>query len=176
MAKCKQCGNELPIDAKFCPVCGASVEISQVVSEPQGSSIKRALWSERFVAWLIDIVILDFALVVLGAIFYPGTPLELIRSEGWWAIVFNFTRSGLIFFLYWMFMDGVYGRSIGKMVMKLRVVRTNGQKASFGFMALESVGKAFILPLDVLLGYFLYPGRRQRIFNYLSETIVVHED
>jgi hypothetical protein len=40
---------------------------------------------------------------------------------------------------------------------------------------LETVGKAFLLPLDVLLGWIFYPKRRQRLFNYISETIVVKE-
>jgi hypothetical protein len=38
-----------------------------------------------------------------------------------------------------------------------------------GQAAVESVGKAFLLPLDCLLGWIL------RIFNYLSETIVIRE-
>ncbi len=182
MTSCKQCGNELPMNAKYCPICGAPVEVGQGSSAPNQdarlpeSGMKMALWSERFVAWLIDIVILDFVLVVLGAIFYPGAPLELIRSEGWWALFFNFTRSGLVFFLYWMFMDSVYGRSVGKMIMKLRVARVDGKRVNFGLAALESVGKAFILPLDFLLGYFLYPGQKQRVFNRLSDTVVIHED
>jgi hypothetical protein len=35
------------------------------------------------------------------------------------------------------------------------------------------VGKAFLLPLDLLLGWILYPRRRQRLFNHISETIVI---
>lgn len=181
MPNCRNCGNELPTVAKYCPVCGAPVQTdqtsgTQIPSSSSESGLKKALWGERFVAWLIDIVILNFALFVLGAIFFAGSPFTLIRNEAWWAAFFNFTRGGLLFFLYWLFMDGVYGRSVGKMVMRIKVVRVNCARVSFGMAALESAGKAFILPLDLLLGYFLYPGRRQRIFNYLSETIVVHEE
>jgi uncharacterized RDD family membrane protein YckC len=39
--------------------------------------------------------------------------------------------------------------------------------------ALESVGKAFLLPLDLILGWILHPRKRQRILNYLSGTIVL---
>jgi len=39
--------------------------------------------------------------------------------------------------------------------------------------AIESIGKAFLLPLDCIIGWILYPSRRQRLFNYLSDTIVV---
>ena len=72
-------------------------------------------------------------------------------------------------------MDGAYGQSFGKMVMRLKVTRLDGSKIGMGAAALESIGKAFLLPLDVLLGWILYPKRRQRLFSYISETIVVKE-
>jgi hypothetical protein len=49
----------------------------------------------------------------------------------------------------------------------------DGSEIGMGKAALESVGKAFLLPLDCILGWILYPRRRQRIFNYISETIVI---
>ena len=36
-----------------------------------------------------------------------------------------------------------------------------------------SFGKAFLLPLDVLLGWILTNESRQRIFNKLGDTIVI---
>jgi hypothetical protein len=49
----------------------------------------------------------------------------------------------------------------------------NGDHINMGQAAMESVGKAFLLPLDCILGWVPYPRRRQRIFNFLSETIVI---
>jgi len=72
-------------------------------------------------------------------------------------------------------MDGFYGQSIGKMVMKLRITNTAGRHISMSEAALESVGKAFFLPIDFLIGLFLYPKRRQRVFNFLSKTIVIRK-
>jgi uncharacterized RDD family membrane protein YckC len=57
--------------------------------------------------------------------------------------------------------------------MRLKVTRLDGKPASVAQAAVESVGKAFLLPLDLLLGWALWPRRRQRVFNYLSETIVI---
>ncbi|MFL6379379.1 MAG: RDD family protein, partial [Nitrososphaeraceae archaeon] len=39
--------------------------------------------------------------------------------------------------------------------------------------AIESFGKAFLLPLDVLLGWIFTNYKRQRIFNSISDSIVV---
>lgn len=180
MTYCKRCGNMLPSDAKYCPQCGAAAtpeeaEAAQFQTGIFAGGLKQATWGERFIAWLIDIAILDFALLVISVVVYFGHPFALFRSEGWWSGIFNFSSSGVIFFLYWMLMESAYGRSIGKMFMRLRVARLNGGKPSFGQAALQSVGKSFVLPIDFLVGWALYPRRRQRIFNYLSETIVVHK-
>jgi uncharacterized RDD family membrane protein YckC len=70
-------------------------------------------------------------------------------------------------------MDGSYGQSLGKMFMRIKVTRLDGSEIGMGNAALESVGKAFLLPLDVLLGWVLYPRRRQRLFNHISETMVI---
>lgn len=178
MSHCKNCGTELPKDAMYCPRCGAPVEAT--IPSPEqprqfANGLKSATWGERFVAWLIDIIVLNIALVILSLIIYPLHPFLLIRNEPWWASVFNFTTSGLVFFLYWLLMDGAYGQSLGKMVLGLRIRRLDGERITFGQAALESVGKAFFLPIDYLVGWALYPRRRQRIFNYFSETVVLRK-
>jgi uncharacterized RDD family membrane protein YckC len=72
-----------------------------------------------------------------------------------------------------MLMEGIYGRSLGKMLMRLKVTRLDGGPMDVGQAAIETVGKAFLLPLDLILGWILYPSKRQRIFNYLSGTVVL---
>jgi uncharacterized RDD family membrane protein YckC len=72
-----------------------------------------------------------------------------------------------------MLMEGAYGQSLGKMLMRIKAARLDGSPINMGQAALQSLGKAFLLPLDCLLGWILYPRRRQRLFNYLSETVVV---
>jgi uncharacterized RDD family membrane protein YckC len=57
--------------------------------------------------------------------------------------------------------------------MRIKAARLDGSPINMGQAALQSLGKAFLLPLDCLLGWILYPRRRQRLFNYLSETVVV---
>jgi uncharacterized RDD family membrane protein YckC len=183
MSCCPKCGNELPEGAKYCPVCGTAVTMGEaptVTAMPtapvatEASGLKLALWGERFVAWLIDAVIIGVVVGILGLFAW-------FASFTWWSAwpswipFFNFNLGGVIYFLYWVFMDGAYGQSFGKMIMRLKVTRLDGSRIGMGNAALESLGKAFLLPLDCLLGWILYPRRRQRIFNYLSETIVIKE-
>ena len=179
MAYCKKCGTELPEGAKFCPVCGTPVTIeaapasvSPATSQPSG--LKLALWGERFLAWLIDVIIVGVVVGILGL-------FSLLAGVTWWSSwpgwlpFFNLNVGSILYFLYWLFMDGAYGQSFGKMIMRIKIARLDGSQIGMGNAAIESVGKAFLLPLDCLLGWILYPKRRQRILNYISATIVIKE-
>ncbi len=75
-------------------------------------------------------------------------------------------------FLYWTALEGYRGQSLGKMVLNLSVVGSVGERIGFKDAAVESFGKAFLLPLDCLLGWLAVPGSGQRIFNRFSDTVV----
>lgn len=165
MPYCRKCGTKLPEGAAYCPNC----------REPVEPEVALAYWGERFVAWLIDVVI-------LGAILLPIK--WLLTPVGWpafiWAPIFlrwipfvDLGFDSVIFFLYWTVMEGSYGQSIGKMIMKLRVTQIDGKPTDPFHAAIESLGKAFLLPIDCIIGWILYPRKRQRFFNYISGTITV---
>lgn len=172
MTYCVKCGRILPQGARYCPVCGAATVVETHAAAAvtlQATTPKLAFWEERFVAWLIDVIIIG---VVVGILNLFNLFVGLTWPD-WpnWVPFFNV--GGVLYFLYWMFMEGVYGQSLGKMIMQIKVVRLDGGKIGMGMAALESLGKAFLLPLDCILGWILYPKSRQRAFNYLSQTIVI---
>ena len=175
MTYCAKCGNALPEGAKYCPVCGTAVAAESPAAPPAAtaqtisSGLKLAFWGERFVAWLIDVIIIGVVVGILNLFnLFAG-----FTWPGWpnWVPFFN--AGSVLYFLYWMFMEGMYGQSLGKMIMQIKVVRLDGGKIGISMAALESLGKAFLLPLDCILGWILYPKSRQRAFNYLSQTIVI---
>lgn len=166
MVYCKSCGSELPESVSFCPKCGAIAE--------KAPEVKLALWGERFLAWLIDIIILGVLIGMIRLFVWVAWPGYVwVPAIPNWIPFVDFGLGNVTYFLYWMLMDGIYGQSIGKMIMGIRVAQLNNEPASIGHAALESVGKAFLLPIDCILGWILYPRKRQRVFNYLSGTIVV---
>lgn len=176
MIYCRKCGAEIKEGAKYCSVCGTPVAIAETVESREAeilpqSGLKLALWGERFLAWLIDVLIIGAITGLLGLLTTFSFQSTMFGWPGWIPF-FNINPNGVALFLYWMLMEGRYGQSFGKMIMRIRVTRLDGSRLGMGNAALESVGKAFLLPLDLLIGYFLYPGKRQRIFNYISETIV----
>jgi uncharacterized RDD family membrane protein YckC len=165
MPYCKNCGSELSEGAAYCPKCGTPVEAP--------AKLKLAYWGERFVAWLIDIIIIQIILLPIN-FFMSAVWSDFSLLPGFsWVPLINFGFSNVVYFLYWMLMEGLYGQSFGKMIMRLKVTRLDSRPVDMGNATIESVGKAFLLPLDCILGWLLYPKRRQRIFNYLSGTVVV---
>jgi uncharacterized RDD family membrane protein YckC len=130
-----------------------------------------AFWWERFIAWLIDILIIGAITFVINL--FTGSIFTVVPGWPDWIPFFNFNLDGLLLFLYWMFMEGSNSMSFGKSVMRLKVVQVDGSQINIGEAAVESVGKAFLLPIDLLIGWILFPRKRQRLFNYLSRTIVV---
>jgi uncharacterized RDD family membrane protein YckC len=136
-----------------------------------------AKWSARFWAWLIDIIIVILFLNIVRGIFDPFWKLPLLWDYGHWEIVAVGFET-IFFFLYWTVMEGFDGRgqSIGKMVINLRVVNRDGTRISWRNAAIESFGKAFLLPFDCLIGWFAMPDTKLRVFNRISHTIVIKTD
>jgi uncharacterized RDD family membrane protein YckC len=150
------------------------------MSEPESGSknaptqVVIARWSDRFFAWLIDYVIVSAGFfIVFFAVISASNFQDIIDGD------FNYTRSfeyapvSIVFFLYWLFFELKTGQSIGKMVLHLKTTDLSGKPADFKSTAISSFGKAFLLPIDVILGRLFTNKKRQRIFNRLGKTIVV---
>lgn len=130
--------------------------------------IKLAEWKDRFFAWLIDIIIVSIVIQILYSI--SGSSGYDIKS---------FPLRSLAFFLYWTFFETIRGQSIGKKVLKLKTVefseriKQTGKIVGIKSAAIQSFGKSFLLPIDLILGWIFTNKYRQRIFNKLSNTVVV---
>lgn len=136
------------------------------VDEPE--PMRRARWTSRTGAWLIDVVLVTALVGVAGDLLNlgPGVSAALVEPVG-------VGRHGLLLFLYWTLFEGRTGQSPGKLALDLRVARADGEPVTYGAAAIESFGKAFLLPLDLLVGVLAMPGEGQRLFNRLSDTVVV---
>ncbi|MGF3522807.1 MAG: RDD family protein, partial [Candidatus Bathyarchaeia archaeon] len=92
-------------------------------------------------AYLIDSIIVGLISYSLS-LFASATvaaPFYFLPKWLSWISFFNFSLHGILLFLYWTLMDGIYGQSIGKMAMSLRVTTTDGKPITMSQAALESV-------------------------------------
>jgi uncharacterized RDD family membrane protein YckC len=156
--------------------------------EPKGKpneqpEIVLARWGTRFWAWLVDFIIVNAALGVIFAIVAMPIWLtgfmnpSMIANGQWWENVggpFSFAINSLVFFAYWVYMESRYnGQSIGKMLLHIKTTNLEGKPADLTSIAISSFGKAFILPLDVLLGWIFTNDKRQRLLSRAGNTIVI---
>ena len=77
------------------------------------------------------------------------------------------------FFAYWTFFEATRGQSIGKIILKIKTVDMAGRPVGAKSIAIQSFGKAILLPIDVILGWIITNERRHRVFNRASDTIVI---
>ena len=139
------------------------------------NGITLAKWTDRFFAWLIDYLIITIPLLLLSGTFYidetasEETDIE-ISSE----IQLEYFIVNFVFLVYWTYFEYTTGQSLGKKVLKLKTIDVNGYSLPTLKSALiESTGKSFLLPIDLILGLIFTNKNRQRIFNRLSNTIVI---
>ncbi len=144
--------------------------------------IRIASWRRRLGAWLIDIILVGMLVDILATIAGIAGAFHVF---GFWTMPGPFFShwfgeigpdDGLVLFVYWTLLEGYRGRSLGKMALGLKVTDRRGDEIDLPGAAIESFGKAFLLPLDCLIGWIAMPGSGQRLFNRLSETIVVMVD
>ena len=165
MPYCRSCGKELSEGASYCPACGSPVEF--------GSELVLASWGERAIAWLIDMIILGVLLFWFSLPGFYWIPQAWRFMVPTWIPFVQLGFRNLVYFIYWTALEGTYGQSVGKMAMRIKVTDLNGGSVDIGRSAIQSIGKAFLLPIDCILGWIMYPAKQQRLFNYVAETVVV---
>lgn len=120
-------------------------------------------WGDRFWAWLIDILLICILWQTVAFILEPEVVIN-------YAILLP-----CMLFVYWTAMEGYRGQSVGKMVINIAVVGPFGEKIRFIDAAIESFGKAFVLPIDCLVCWLYFRDKRQRLFNKISNTLVIKQ-
>lgn len=155
------------------------------MNEEAHKEIRIAKWRDRFFAWIIDFVIVWTAIFivysVLGATMLHGQTNHLTGSmnfahfESVWSMHGFWLGSGtsFTFFMYWGILEGLKGQSLGKRILGIKTVNIDGTPIKVWQGFVNSFGKSFMLAIDMILGLIFTRNRRQRIFNRLSNSIVV---
>ena len=121
--------------------------------------LKISPWWPRFWAWLVDVIILA---IIGGILFFPF-------NWDWW----HFGANSFLGLIYWTVLESEGRQSIGKKALNLKLVSVNGKNATLGAAAASAFGKAFLLPLDMIIGVLARPGKKQRLFSMASDTTVI---
>ena len=129
----------------------------------------QGLWGKRLVALIIDMVFITLFLWVVIALIYPLIALANIFSIlSFWIIL-----AAIVIIGYFTYLEGYYGESLGKNIMKLRVRALTG-KMDYRKAFIRNLSKILWIPLivDLIIG-FAFGSPRERYLSRLAKTEVV---
>lgn len=174
---CSKCGEKLPDDTKFCPNCGTAVKLEV---SPESSFVVRfekdprlqEHWIRRAVAYVIDSIIVFIATAILLAI--ALFPIFIANPSSFFNL-FSFPFAmGLLYILYFTIAETMYGATIGKSLLGLKVVTKTDGKPSFEKAFIRNVSKihGVLLLLDLIGGLITSKDLHQKYTDRIANTTV----
>ncbi len=155
---CPRCGKENDDRARYCQACGNGLQPAITPSPTTGVASYAAFW-ERFVAQVIDVVILSVATgTVFTATFGAGMAVGFFAP-----------------WLYEAFMtSSEWQATVGKRVMSIVVTDLNGNRMSFA----RATGRHFAKYISVFLlgiGFIIaaFTAKKQALHDMIAETLVM---
>jgi uncharacterized RDD family membrane protein YckC len=192
--KCAQCGTAAVPGAKFCESCGAPLAAASqpvegpAITKPAPTYAAQAVEMQyqgvgiRFVALLIDVIILGIITSILSAPFtasavsYDAATGAVTIGAAYYALI---GVTFVIELLYFTLLLGLYGKSVGMMLVKIKVVKEeSGAKISY----VDALVRTILLLIDAipyfipyLLGAILIwtSDKKQRLGDRVAHTVVV---
>ena len=125
----------------------------------------------------ISAFVIDFALILaitMAIIFLPQV-ISMSSATFFAALTSTvlFITVGLLW-LYSTLLEGFNSQTIGKRIMGLKVVRTDGKKMFYDHAAVRNFGKILpLLPFDLIIGWRLKNPTFMRYFDKFAGTTVI---
>ncbi|HEY2382550.1 MAG TPA: RDD family protein [Terriglobia bacterium] len=161
---CPNCGKSNDDNAKFCQICGVSLQgttPSGLAAASVVTSGPYAGFGTRFVAWLIDIIVILVGSGIVGALTFGGGAVVIFVAP----------------WLYEAFMlSSEWQATIGKRAMSIVVTGLDGKRISFARATGRHFAKylsAFILFIGFIMAAFT--ARKQALHDMIAETLVVQK-
>jgi uncharacterized RDD family membrane protein YckC len=197
--KCDLCGTPASPGAEYCVACGEALKRkSSPIEKPQSSpSYNPSLRVEpptdlastlpyqgvaiRFVAQLVDVIIIGVIFWLLGftgagTITIDAATAQVTISPFFGALILI---DVIIAFLYYTLLEGRTGQTIGKMVVKIKVVRREDNSSiSYGQAATRTILRIidlipFIAPYLLAAVLIWSSEDKQRLGDRVAHTVVV---
>ena len=136
-------------------------------------------WAKRVVAFILDSVIVSAAVTILalaaavpfliGAGFTPGFSFLPV----WWGVWFG-GLIPLVILAYFILADWLFGRTLGKQVMGLKVAKKDGKPVDLWTSIVRNISKInfVLLILDVAAGLAMRGDTSQKFSDRYAGTVI----
>ena len=163
---CSKCGAPTPPTGLFCEKCGARRALmSTGILNYQGIG-------PRLAAQIIDGIILFILYFIVGGLMFGSFTFQVYGDQAYSFMAVYF----LLTFLYFTILEGISGATVGKRLVKIKVVREDGSMCSLGTALTRNILRIIdALPFLYILGMVLIArsDRKQRLGDRLAKTVVV---
>jgi uncharacterized RDD family membrane protein YckC len=192
-AKCAQCGTPAALGAKFCESCGAPLPFpsraTQGVPSAEpiqpyaavGVPVQYQGVAIRFVAQLVDVTILGAVFWMLG---FTGAGEVTIDAATQQVSISPFLGlliliDVIIAFLYFTILEGTNGKTVGKMILNIKVVK-QADYSSISYI--EAAVRTIMRVVDLIPFFVPYllaavcmwsSESKQRLGDRVARTLVV---
>ena len=173
---CQKCGHEMLESSKFCKDCGFGV--SGVVGNEKFTASALIRLANYFIDRILGAIIFCTFFVALWGLVSVFASSGIISPQNIFVKIFNVIIPILIVIsiyinpFYFLFFEGIWGRSIGKWITKTKVVRKDGGKPRF----MQVLGRSFARFIPFEAFSFLVSNNPVGWHDSLSNTLVVPAD
>ncbi len=162
-----------PVD-QILRALGAPEEVAAAFNAERG--IQYAGFWQRFTAFVGDCgLLVGLALPVLGVAVLVNGPPTAAPSIGWTVFLAALCLALVgLFIFYFPLLEARFGKTLGKHLLRIRVVRENGAPIRLGQAFVRRLSLYFeVLVFDSLL--IPFTEKRQRALDIVAKTIVARE-
>jgi uncharacterized RDD family membrane protein YckC/DNA-directed RNA polymerase subunit M/transcription elongation factor TFIIS len=168
---CPFCGNTQQ-PASFCQRCGGALPTSAISTSAAyaGFWIRAAAASiDSIAVWILQIILT----IVLGAM--AGLLTSDIDGDSIASVVILALFSSVVGIAYYVVFTGSCGQTPGKMLLHLKVVRSDGSAMTYGRAALREILGKFVSGITLGVGYLMvvFDARKQGLHDKIADTCVL---
>ncbi|WP_444995929.1 RDD family protein [Aliikangiella sp. IMCC44359] len=190
---CPSCRTDNQVGARFCLNCGASLAEQHSPYQPPSSHqappmvsgfIYAGFW-KRFIAYIVDVIIIYIIIGVLAAVLFGSFFGDTNNSQ---SMINNpaalFSSAALIYFgvylLWWLYYaiqeSSSAQATLGKRLLGIKVTDIQGNQLTFGHAAGRQLA-GVVSQFTMLIGYLMaaFTGRKQALHDMIASTVVVNK-
>ncbi len=174
---CPKCQQDFPFKAQVpLPSTTEETQEHQTPAVAAQELPKAGFWL-RLVATMIDMIIVLVLQLVLGAALgFSGVTIlgaNNAAASHLYLLVELFTY--VVSFAYYIVFTGYCGQTPGKMALRLKVIRCNGEAIGYGRAAFREIPAKFIAAIPLCIGYLMivFDRQKQGLHDHMAKTYVI---
>jgi len=165
---CTNCGEQIiSLNANFCRGCGVKVAkgADQIKATKSFTAVIPTTRVKRALNFALDYVGFYVFSYFIGHTAVTMGPIPWIDRVNEWVV------GGVLLIIYFVFFEGIWAKSPGKLITRTRVVMEDERRPGFKAILIRTLAR--LIPFEFLT--FFKPKHPRGLHDRLSKTVVVDD-